>query len=399
VETLLEALASKALIEGPEPDVDARLETLLADFLACVFAGRRQPDADAFLPDGTIGKACLLALRSSAQDRDDVDWSTLHHPGSVVWPVVVALASEIGVTGDLLGRAARAGYATIATVADLLGPTHRVSWHVTATAGAVGAASAASVLLGLSPGSHVRALALAVANAGGLASAARERRGAAGFNRAAAVTLGISAARAASVGSVAVASPLSSPGGLVELTSQRGLANEVPIRDGIRDAAIRIYPVCGFLQSAVSSVALLRSQVDGELRSLRIGVPEGARQLLSGDAGGPWWDGRLSALRTWAGASPFMASAPCELDDRKHLVHIVAADLPPGSSDVFVITDRGEGSIDAADPPTLSDAQVHANLREKWTGLLGRGGPSVEELSQGVLTGMLSVGVLEDTWA
>jgi hypothetical protein len=94
-----------------------------------------------------------------------------------------------------------------------------------------------------------------------------------------------------------------------------------------------------------------------------------------------------------------MASTPCELDDRVNLVQIVPADLPLASSDVLVITDCGEGSIHAADPPALADSQAHADLREKWIGLLGRTGPSVEELSHGVLTGTLSVDVLKDTWA
>ena len=260
-----------------EAATDDRLELLLADFLACARAGRSRHDAGSFEQDGVAGTAALLALRSSAADLDDVDWRSLHHPGSVVWPVVVALAMQSDSAGEPLGRAARAGYATAATIADHLGSTHRATWHVTATAGALGAASAASVMLDLPPAGHERALALAAGNLGGLALAARERRGAASFNRAAAATLGLMAARAASVGAVAVEAPFDAPDGLLQAMSGAGSDGGLRVRGGVLDASARLYPVSGFLQSTVASIAALRAQVDGDLLGIRIGLAKGAR--------------------------------------------------------------------------------------------------------------------------
>jgi hypothetical protein len=81
-----------ALVSAPLPDdVDGRLPLLLADFLGCLRAGRG-PSQTSFSEDGIAGTVAVLALRASADDRDDIDWCSLHHPGSVVWPVVVALA-------------------------------------------------------------------------------------------------------------------------------------------------------------------------------------------------------------------------------------------------------------------------------------------------------------------
>lgn len=386
MESLIEALVSTIPQEPPDPELDDRLALLLADFLACVSADQGRTLGDPFDSDGTAGAAAVLALRCSISDLDDVDWRSLHHPGSVVWPIVVALAATSGISGDRLGRAARSGYATAATIADHLGPVHRSSWHVTATAGALGSASAACVMLDLPPEVHGRALALAAVNTGGLALAARERRGAAVFNRAAAVTLGLLAARAASAGAVAVQTPFSDPGGLFETMSGEERVGELRVRDGVRDAAARIYPVTGFLQSAVHSVAALRSGMDGELRGIRIDVAEGARRLVDDEAAGSWWSARSSALRAWAGGSPYLAGTPCALDGRVDLVRVRGVDLPPGCSNVAVVTDGGEDAILGARPPALSDPGALTELQDKWARVLGLEDLPVLEIARNALT-------------
>lgn len=398
MEALLDRLASISLSAEPDRETDDRLELLLADFLACVSAEGAHPDAGPFAPDGVAGTVALLALRSSAADLDDVDWQSLHHPGSVVWPVAVALAMHGAIAGDRLGRAARAGYSTAATIADHLGSIHRARWHVTATAGALGAASAASVMLDLPVDRHVRALALAAANIGGLALAARERQGSASFNRAAAATLGLMAARAASVGAVAVETPFAGPGGLFEAMSGAGSADVLHVRGGVVDAAARVYPVSGFLQSAVASTATLRAQTDGELRGIRIGLAEGARSLVAGEVGGAWWDARLSALRAWAGGSPFLAGTPCSLDALVDRVSLHGTDLPPGYSNVTVITDAGEDSIFAAAPPSLSDPSAHMALQVKWTTVLDVKGRPVQEMAHSALTEPEFGAELREAW-
>jgi hypothetical protein len=93
-----------------------------------------------------------------------------------------------------------------------------------------------------------------------------------------------------------------------------------------------------------------------------------------------------------------MASTPCPLDDRVSLVDVLTSDLPLGFSDVTVISDRGEDSIHAAAPPTLSDSGAHRALEDKWTGLLGRSGPPVQTLAHGALAGSLSMGELRELW-
>lgn len=398
MEALLRSVVSTGSSLESDQKVDDRLELLLGDFLACTWAGRDRVHAEAFAADGVAGLAALLALRSSADDLDDVDWRSLHHPGSVVWPVVIALAVHDEVAGDRLARAARAGYLTAAATADLLGATHRAAWHVTATAGALGAASAASVMSGLSQPEHVRALALAAANTGGLAIAARDFSGAACFNRAAAVTLGLVAARAAHGGAVAVAAPFTGPGGLFESMAAAVTPTELTVRDGVLDVAARIYPVSGFLQSMVAAVAALRSQSSGDLRSIRIGLNQGVCSLLDGSVGGAMYDTRLTALRTWTSGSAFRAVTPCELDAATHLVEVYGSNLLPGYADVVITTDSESVSVVAGAPPSLASAGAPELLREKWSRVLALDVDAIQDIAHRSLTELDFGPHLRRTW-
>ena len=72
-----------------------RLEVLLADFMICVASGNKLQARDSLLKnDGSIGLATRLASQSAFEDRDDLDWSAVNHPGSVVFAASFAIALE-----------------------------------------------------------------------------------------------------------------------------------------------------------------------------------------------------------------------------------------------------------------------------------------------------------------
>lgn len=303
---LLPALADAATCPI-EPGHAELAAVLLADFIACALGARGVPSYEYFAADGVAGNAALLSLRGSARDLDDLDWTTSMHPGSVIWPIALALGAAVGAGGETMCRAAVSGYRSAATVAQALGPEHRKGWHVTATAGAFGATSAACVLLGHSANDHAGALALAAANTGGIGQAPLERSGAASFNRAAATTLGLQAARAASAGVPWTRDPLGGERGLLHLMGggQEVEGAEFRIHEGIVTASLRVLPVNGFAQSAVLAAARLRLKLSGSLESMRIQVAPAAARMTDGSMGGPWWDLRLSALRAWTAGDPF----------------------------------------------------------------------------------------------
>lgn len=354
---------------------EERLTWLLADFLACVEFGSGIDPVRGQTGAGVCERAGWLALQAGTTDLDDVDWRSLHHPGSVVWPAVIAAAGHVRCGGEAMRRAARCGYATAATMADLLGPRHRARWHVTATAGAIGAAAAASALMGLDPEGGQRAMSLAAANAGGLALAARQRRGAAAFNRSAAAVLGVSAAQGALAGAAAIEDPICAPGGLLEAMDGRADgcmdALEPTLRTGVGEACVRLYPVTGFLQSAVEAVASARRMNSGELDRLQLELAEGAVWLVSDEDHGPWWNARLALLRSWAHADPAKAGTPCLLDERHDLVSLAAGDLAPGQARVILQAGDGQAMdlfVPAPDQPT---GELPALLERKWAGVLG----------------------------
>lgn len=360
------------------------LELLLADALAAAVSARGRLLSEHFASDGTIGHVSLLAMRCSIGDLDDVDWTSLHHPGSVVWPVVLAVGGAAGIDGPSLRRAACSGYQAAATLADLLGPLHRASWHVTATAGAVGAASAASTALGLSVAQHEHALALAAANVGGLSAAATERRGAAVFNRAAAASLGVAAARASLAGVSPVLDPIGGAGGLLEVMSGSQSAM-VRIRSGVPDAVIRRYPTNGFLQSAVAATCRIRAEASGDLVEMRVHMSDAVLRLVDGSAHGAWWDGRLCLLRAWAGGSPFSAATPSPLDADTALVRLLPSDLPVGGCQVTVVTSRGTYDSGPVDAPRWADRAIDAELDHKWSILMGTDPARVRDLAASFL--------------
>lgn len=364
---VLQALTWASPHISSRPEADRRIEVLLADFLACTHA-KSNLDSTAFFQDGTSGRASALALAASLADLDDVDWRSLHHPGSVIWPVVVALSSEVKAGGPLLREAAWSGYATAATVADVLGGGHREWWHVTATAGAVGAAHAAGIMLGLTRDDQARAMALAASNAGGLALAARERRGASVFNRAAAVTLGVASARGAASGAVAVSDAL---GAMVQaMSAHSSTMGDVSLRDGILSAATRLYPVSGFLQSAVAAAAKSRRRTAGEVREIRLCLPSAVLTLTNVTTLGAWWDARLAVLRAWSWADPFACSTPSRIDSSDVVVSLEHADLPVGYSRLLVRTDVATDEVEMAAPPALGAPAHLEELQVKWQRIL-----------------------------
>ena len=87
---ILQSLAEVAEAEVSGAEFE-RAELLVADAIACILAGRDLVPSEPFAGDGAAGRVALLALRASSRDLDDVDWISLHHPGSVLIPIVLTL--------------------------------------------------------------------------------------------------------------------------------------------------------------------------------------------------------------------------------------------------------------------------------------------------------------------
>src|ERR1700731_2781942 len=94
--------------------------------------------------------AMVNAASSHFAEQDDVHNGAVFHPGTVVFPPVLAVAQSIGSSGPELLTAAVAGYEVGIRVGEFLGRSHYQVFHTTGTAGTLAAAAAVGRLLNLS---------------------------------------------------------------------------------------------------------------------------------------------------------------------------------------------------------------------------------------------------------
>lgn len=156
---LAEALARPV---GKSERSRARLHLL--DWLACV-AGARQTDAAAM--GASIGRAGWerATYVGNVLEMDDVHRTALLHPGPVIWPAAMSVASA-----DMATRldAAVRGYEAMVAIGAAMDARHYRHWHPTATMGGMGAAAAMGSLIGFARVEYAQALANAGSVAGGL---------------------------------------------------------------------------------------------------------------------------------------------------------------------------------------------------------------------------------------
>jgi 2-methylcitrate dehydratase PrpD len=187
---------------------------------------------------GAMAAAFANAGIAHLREIDDAHRTAMLHPGIVAVSPVLALAPQEGITQRRAADAIIAGYEVALRVGEALGTRHAANFHATATAGALGAAAAAAVALGLPPDQLHHALGIAATQAAGLWQLvddnAHESKS---LHPAMAVRNGMTAAYAARAGL---------PGARAFFTGKRGmyalLAGDGPVAalDGERDAPERI---------------------------------------------------------------------------------------------------------------------------------------------------------------
>jgi 2-methylcitrate dehydratase PrpD len=186
--TLAEFAANLRFEDIPEP-VLRRTEDLLLDWFGSALAGKGARPIEAI--DGFASKmagdargrsevlinrrfttpffaAMVNAAASHFVEQDDVHGGAVFHPGTVVFPPVLAVAQEIGASGRNLLTAAVVGYEVGIRVGEFLGRSHYEIFHTTGTAGALAAAAAVGKLLCLNPAQMLNAFGSAGTQAAGL---------------------------------------------------------------------------------------------------------------------------------------------------------------------------------------------------------------------------------------
>jgi 2-methylcitrate dehydratase PrpD len=206
------------------------------------------------------------------RDQDDLHFDSLSHPGGIVWTTVAACALERDVRFGEAVAAAAFGYELMVRLAEAAGAAHRQRWHVTTTAGVVGAAGAAARIFGTDPAD---AVAHGTSVAGGAAHAIVERTATRFLHRGHAVTSGIACARA------------DKPGGRRILDDGRGtFVLEYPerltaarSRTALEETGFRLRPSTGFAHAALDAAATLDAA--GDIEHVNVEVSTIAASLAS----------------------------------------------------------------------------------------------------------------------
>lgn len=213
---------------------------------------------------GMVQAALVNATAAHALDYDDFAFS--NHPSAVLVPVVLAAADAAGASGRRMAAAYLLGYEVWADLMvreqDLF---YDRGWHPTSVLGPVGAAAAASVVLGLDAVRTRHALALAASDSGGVfenfGTMAKPYHG----GRAAAA--GLNAATLAAAGMEASATALEGRHGLMRALSPQGrvdLDTEPQVGQVWRSTQMRLnvkkYPMVGSSQRVIDAVMALNRQ-------------------------------------------------------------------------------------------------------------------------------------------
>ncbi len=281
--SLTEGLA--ALLARPIAAADRRRAALhLLDWIGCAAAGAaseagrvfrehagRQPWGAARIVLGARNTARDAAFANGAfgnvLEMDDVHREAILHPGPVVIPAALALASERGASGPALLDAIIRGYEAMIRVGRAMGPGHYARFHPTATMGALGAASACGALLGLDAPAMVHALGNAGSTTGGLWQCRHEPVMTKQFHTARAAAAGLEAASLAASGLTGPRFILEGPQGVFA-----GLAPEARPARVLEEAAapwlihavsFKPWPACRHAHAAVDAALALRDRLGG----------------------------------------------------------------------------------------------------------------------------------------
>lgn len=178
-------------IEDFPPDAVEAAKGAITDCLACMLAGSRENLADILhryvasessAPVATVvgrgfrtsaaNAALVNGAMAHALDYDDITQITKTHPTAVLLPAALAAAEAAGAgaTGRDMLLGYMAGFQVACAVGESLSEAYYddLGWHPTGPLGAIGAAAAASRLMGLDPGQAAMAISLGASQASGL---------------------------------------------------------------------------------------------------------------------------------------------------------------------------------------------------------------------------------------
>lgn len=205
--------------------------------------------------------AMVNAAASHVAEQDDVHNGSVFHPGTVVFPVVLAVAQSIGASGKELLTAAVVGYEVGIRIGEFLGRSHYRVFHTTGTAGTVAAAAAVGRLLTLDAEEMLHAFGSAGTQAAGLWEFLRDAADSKQLHTAKAATDGLMAAYLAADGFTGARRILEGAQGMAAGMSTDAdpsrLTDALGVRWALTETSFKFHASCRHTHPAADALQLL----------------------------------------------------------------------------------------------------------------------------------------------
>ncbi len=312
----------------PPPPARAAAARALLDTVGVTLAGAAEPAArivqrvvsqDGAGPCRLLGTALSASAANAALangtaahalDYDDMCFVSLAHPSAPLVAAALAAAEVAGASGRALLDAYVIGFELEGRLGRAMNPRHyQRGWHCTSTLGTIGAAAAASRLLGLDAIAANHALAIAASEASGL----KENFGTMvkPLHAGLAARNGVVAALLAGAGMTASGAAIDGPQGFLaafdsEQPSLEAVAADLGERWEILDTGItvKLYPSCAGTHPTLDALLDLQRREPfgaGEVEAIEIGVDPIVPTILLYDRPSSGLEGKFSM--------PFCAAA------------------------------------------------------------------------------------------
>lgn len=225
--------------------------------------------------DAAFINGCLIHARA----QDDTYFPGLTHVGATTTPAVLALAESRSATlGDVL-LAIVAGYESAGAVGSAAAPVSTArGFRASGIYGPVGAAAAASSILGLDETAAANAVAIATSFSAGTnqtwVSGSSEWQ----LQLGNAARSGLEAALLASFGATGSRDAFEGADGFFaafvgDAAAARGVGHDLGSVWRTRDVTFKAHPVCAILQSPVDAALELRAEAEAHAARNRVGTP------------------------------------------------------------------------------------------------------------------------------
>ena len=268
-------------------EVLARARRSLLDYLAVTCAGAEfqkekleryfrfaEPESGIFKAIGT-GKELALkeavflnGLNGHALDYDDGTNSGIIHLGSPIFSLLIPLAQRYEISVEDMLKAAVIGYEVSYTMAISIQPVHKaMGYHATGTCGTLGAAVAASYMLGFSEEERFQAFASACVAASGMLKVLDDGSELKPYNVAKTSLLALTSIQLAKAGFKGHFDPLGGRGFLKMMTGNDDVELKPVLLNGtyaIMKSYTKPYASCRYTHPAVEAAIRLRQNVRAE---------------------------------------------------------------------------------------------------------------------------------------